>query len=243
MAAASSSLLLLLLIAATAAALLSSPALSLTCESHQFPHRNLTFANCTDLPTLNASLHYYYDAAARTLSVAFTAAPASPRGWIAWGLNPSSTGMVGAQSLVAFAAANGSTVVNTYNITSYGPISESPISYGVLSKSAESSSSSGEITIFATLAMPHGSGAAVNQIWQVGSAVVDGVPAKHAFAPANLASKSTLRLDAAGEDGGAPAPSPGGGRGGNVNGGVRNWGSGLGLYGICVVIGVLIFGF
>ncbi|XP_047940361.1 cytochrome b561 and DOMON domain-containing protein At3g25290-like [Salvia hispanica] len=228
----SSSLLLLLI----AAALSSSPALSHTCESHQFSHRNLTYANCTDLPTLNASLHYTYDAAARTLSLAFTAAPASPRGWIAWGLNPTSTGMVGAQSLVAFAAANGSAVVNTYNITSYGPISESPISYGVLSKSAESSSSGGAITIFATLAIPQGSGAAVNQIWQVGSAVVGGVPAKHAFAADNLASKSTLRLDGA-----APAPSPGG----KVNGGVRNWGNGFGfgLCGICVVIGVSIFGF
>ncbi|KAL1557525.1 auxin-induced in root cultures protein 12-like [Salvia divinorum] len=235
MAAASLSLLLLI---AAAAALLSSPALSLTCESHKFSHRNVTFANCTELPTLKASLHYTYDAAAKTLSVAFTAAPASPQGWIGWGLNPTATGMVGTQALVAFDAANGSTVVKTYNITSYGPISESPISYGVLSKSAESSSG-GAITIFATLKLPEGSGAAVNQIWQVGSAVADGVPVKHAFAPDNLASKGTLRLDGAAEHGGAPAPSPGGG---NVNVGARNWGIGFGMYGICVVL-VSIFGF
>lgn len=245
--AASSSLLILV----AAVALLTSPALSLTCKSQTFSHHNLTFANCTDLPTLKASIHWNYDAAAKpmpTLSVAFTAPPAKTDGWVAWALNPTGTGMVGAQSLVAFAAANGSTVVKTYNITSYGPISESPISYGVLSKRAESSK--GVITIFATLALPAGS-AAVNQVWQVGSAVVDGVPAKHAFAPDNLAAKSTLQLESAAVDGGEPAPAPapgiaagpGGGPSGNVNGGAKVWGSGVGVYGICLVIGVSIFGF
>lgn len=243
--AASSSLLLL----AAAVALLASPALSLTCQSQTFSSHNLTFANCTDLPTLKASLHWNYDAAAKpmpTLSVAFTAPPAKPDGWVAWALNPTGTGMAGAQSLVAFAAANGSTVVKTYNITSYGPISESPISYKVLSKRAEAAK--GAITIFATLALPAGS-AAVNQVWQVGSAVVDGVPAKHAFAPENLASKSALQLESAVEDGGAPAPAPtfaaapGGGQSGNVNGGARVWGSGLAIFGASVLLVVSILGF
>ncbi|XP_057808423.1 auxin-induced in root cultures protein 12-like [Salvia miltiorrhiza] len=247
--AASSSLLLLI---AVAMALLASPALSLTCKSQTFSQHNLTFASCTDLPTLKASIHWSYDAAAKpmpTLSVAFTAPPAKPEGWVAWALNPTGTGMVGSQSLVAFAAANGSTVVKTYNITSYGPISESPISYGVLSKRAESSK--GAITIFAVLALPAGSKAAVNQVWQVGSAVVDGVPAKHAFAPDNLASKNTLQLAGTAEDGGSPSPAPapivaaapGGGVSGNVNGGARAWGSRLGDYGICALLGISIFGF
>ncbi|XP_042051114.1 auxin-induced in root cultures protein 12-like [Salvia splendens] len=239
----------LLLLVATVS-LLSSPALSLTCKTQTFSKHNLTFANCTDLSTLDASLHWNYDAAAKpmpTLSIAFTAPPAKPDGWVAWALNPTATGMVGAQSLLAFAAPNGSTLVKTYNITSYGPISESPISYHVLSKSAESSK--GAITIFATLALPEGR-AALNQVWQVGSAVVDGVPAKHAFAPDNLASKSTLQLAAeVVPGGGAPAPAPGfaaapgGGQSGNVNGGERAWGSGLGVFGICVMFGVSIFGF
>ncbi|XP_047977755.1 cytochrome b561 and DOMON domain-containing protein At3g25290-like [Salvia hispanica] len=226
--------------------LLATPALSLTCKTQTFSKHNLTFGNCTDLSTLDASLHWNYDAAAKpmpTLSIAFTAPPAKPDGWVAWALNPSATGMVGAQSLVAFAAPNGSTLVKTYNITSYGPISESPISYHVLTKSAESSK--GAITIFATLALPEGS-AKLNQVWQVGSALVDGVPAKHAFAPDNLASKTTLQLA---PGGGAPAPAPGfaagpgGGQSGNVNGGESAWGSGLGVFGICVMLGVSIFGF
>ncbi|KAG6433144.1 hypothetical protein SASPL_104752 [Salvia splendens] len=234
---------LLLLLVATVS-LLSSPALSLTCKTQPFSKHNLTFPNCTDLSTLDASLHWNYDAAAKTLSVAFTAPPAKPDGWVAWALNPTATGMVGAQSLVAFAAPNGSTIVKTYNISSYGPISESPISYRVLAKSAESSK--GAITIFATLALPEGP-AALNQVWQVGSAVVDGVPAKHAFAPDNLASKSTLQL-ATEAEGGAPAPAPGfaaapgAGQSGNVSGGESAWGSGLGVFGICAMLGVSIFG-
>lgn len=240
---AASTYFLLLLIAAVAQ--LASPAMSQACKSQTFSQNNVTFANCADLPTLKASLHWNYDPAAKpkpTLSVAFTAAPAKPGGWVSWALNPTGTGMVGAQSLVAFAAENGSTVVKTYNISAYGPISESPISYGVLSKGAESSK--GAITIFATLALPEAS-AAVNQVWQVGSAVVKGVPAKHEFQPANLNAKSTLQLEGAADGGNAPAPAPaapaaapGGGQSGNVNGGARIGGSG-----ISVALAVFIFGF
>lgn len=242
--ASSSSLLLI-----AAVALLISPALSQSCKSPTFSQHNITFANCTDLPTLKASLHWHYDPAAKpnpTLSVAFTAPPAKPDGWVAWGLNPTATGMVGTQAFVAFKQANGSAVVKTYNISSYGPISESKLSYDVLSKSTEASK--GTITIFATLALPAGS-SDLNQVWQVGSAVVNGVPAKHEFAPENLSSKTTLQLVSSAENGKAPAPSPAsasapGGRqsGNDSNAGANVWGSGLGVYGVSVLLGVSIFG-
>ncbi|KAH6826952.1 hypothetical protein C2S53_013297 [Perilla frutescens var. hirtella] len=242
----SSSLILLF----AAVALLFSPALSLTCESQTFSQHNLTFANCTDLPTLKAFLHWNYDPAAKpnpTLSVAFTAPPAKSDGWVGWGLNPTATGMVGAQSLVAFKEANGSTVVKTYNISSYGPITESKIAYNVLSKRAESSK--GVITIFATLALPVAS-PEFNQVWQVGSAVINGVPAKHDFAPDNLNSKNKLQLVSAAENGNAPAPAPGiaaapgGGQSGkDSGGGARVSGSGLGLYGVSVLLAICIFRF
>lgn len=233
-----------------AVAMLVSPALSLTCTSQTFSQQNVKFANCTDLPALKAFLHWNYDPAAKpdpTLSIAFIAPPAKPDGWVAWALNPTSTGMVGSQSLVAFKDTNGSIVVKTYNITSYGPISESKISYNVLKKSAESSR--GLITIFATLALPAGN-TKLNQVWQVGSTVSNGVPAKHAFAPDNLSSKNTLQLVSnTAEEGNAPAPAPASstapaaGQSGKDSGGSSILASGFGLYGLSMLLAVSFFGF
>ncbi|KAL8026888.1 hypothetical protein ABFX02_14G059000 [Erythranthe guttata] len=184
---------LLLLIAAVS--LLASPATSQTCKSQTFG--TTTFANCADLPALGAFLHYTYDSSAApypTLTLAFVAPPASPDGWVAWALNPRGSGMVGSQALVAFRETSGSAVVKTYNITSYLSIAESPISYEVLSKQAEFSG--GVMTIFATLRMPATKGdVELNQVWQVGASVRNGVPAAHAFGADNFISTGTLRLE------------------------------------------------
>ncbi|KAL8516560.1 hypothetical protein ACS0TY_014998 [Phlomoides rotata] len=191
------------LLLAAAVVLLISPASSQTCKSQKFSHNKTKFTNCTDLPTLKAQLHWAYDPSAKpnpTLSVAYIAPPARPDGWVAWALNPTGSGMVGSQALVAFNDVNGSVVVRTYNITEYGPIVESRIAYDVLSKSADHSG--GVTTIFATLALPPGK-TLLNQVWQVGAAVKDGVPVKHDFSPENLGSKGTLQLN-----GNVPVPAP-----------------------------------
>lgn len=185
-------------------AFLFSPAAALTCTSQTFSP-NVSFANCTDLPTLKAYLHWTYDPAAKpnpTLSIAFIAPPADSDGWVAWALNPKAPAMIGSQALVAFKQSNGSTVVKTYNISSYGPISESKISYELLDKSAEYSD--GVFRIFAKLVLPEVD--EVNQVWQVGASVKDGVPQKHAFLADNLGSKGTLQLTSGSDL--APAPSP-----------------------------------
>ncbi|GFQ00130.1 auxin-induced in root cultures protein 12 [Phtheirospermum japonicum] len=236
-----SSLLLLLL---AAVALLISPASSQTCRSQSF---NQTYANCRDLPTLRAYLHWTYNPSARpnpTLDIAFIAPPATRDGWIAWALNPTRSGMLGSQSLIAFRdGTNGSMVVRTYNITSYASIAESPIAYEVLSRRAESSD--GVMRIFATLALPAGHAAELNQVWQVGAAVRNGVPARHDFSPANLNSTGTLRLGSMAE-GPAPAPTSGNGGGGTQGGNDRggSWrvsaAGGLGLYGGLVLLGVFL---
>ncbi|KAL2508193.1 Cytochrome [Forsythia ovata] len=177
-----------------ALALLISPACSLTCTSQTFTMKNTRFTNCTDLPVLKAYLHWTYDPTAKpdpTLSIAYIAPPPKPDGWVAWALNPTGAGMVGSQSLVAFRETNGSMVVKTYYISSYGSIEESKILYNVLNKRAEYSD--GVMRIFATLAMP-GNAADVNQVWQVGGTVKDGVPENHDFSPENLSSKGTLEL-------------------------------------------------
>lgn len=69
---------------------------SLTCTSQNL---NKTYDTCTDLPTLGAQLHYTYHAKNSSLSVAFLA-PAT-NSWIAWAINPTGDGMVGAQALLA----------------------------------------------------------------------------------------------------------------------------------------------
>ncbi|PIN00874.1 hypothetical protein CDL12_26623 [Handroanthus impetiginosus] len=236
---------LLLIAAIAAAALLISPATSQTCKSQAFTQPNTRFANCTDLPHLRAHLHWTYDPSARpnpTLSIAFIAPPARPEGWVAWALNPTATGMVGAQSLIAFRDTNGSVVVRTYSISSYSSITESRLSYDVLSKRAEYSG--GEMRIFATLAMPRGV-TEVNQVWQVGASVSNGVPVKHDFSTENLSAREILGLGSStaedGDDTVAPSPSNGGPQDGNDTGGSSRicW-SGLGLYGALVLVGVVL---
>ncbi|XP_060181072.1 cytochrome b561 and DOMON domain-containing protein At3g25290 [Lycium barbarum] len=168
-----------------------SPSTSLTCSSQTFSS-NTKFTNCTDLPSLKSFLHWTFDTTKHTLSIAFTASPASPDGWIAWGINPNAQAMVGTQSLIAFKNAKGSVIVNTYNLTSYKSITESKLLYNVLDSKAESSSD-GVMTIFATLELPKNT-KTVNQVWQVGPAVKDGMPVVHEFEADNLNSKTTLDL-------------------------------------------------
>ena len=78
--------------------LVVSPGESLTCASQKF--KNKVYANCTDLPYLGAYLHWTYNAYNATLSIAFLAKPPQPDGWVAWGINPSSTKMPGSQTLL-----------------------------------------------------------------------------------------------------------------------------------------------
>ncbi|EYU40647.1 hypothetical protein ABFS82_14G056800 [Erythranthe guttata] len=248
--------LLLLIAAAAAVSLLISPASSQTCKSQKFGE-NTTFSSCMDLPTLNAFLHWTYinSSANATLSIAFIATPASPNGWIAWALNPIGTGMVGAQALLAFRdsteGGSSSAVVKTYSISSRSSITESPISYEVLSKRAEFSG--GTVTIFATLVLPPGTGAKLNQVWQVGASVRNGAPVAHAMSPENLSSKGTLLLEStAAKNGHAPPPEGTSGGGGgppptpakrnvNDNGGCSMiCVSGFWLYGILVLLGVVL---
>lgn len=169
-----------------------SPSTSLTCSSQTFSS-NTKFTNCTDLPALKSFLHWTFDPTKSTLSVAFIASPASPDGWIAWGLNPTAPAMVGTQSLIAFKDPKGAMVVKTYNLTSYKSITESKLLYNVLDSKAESSN--GTMKIFATLELPENT-TTVNQVWQVGPAVKDGKPVVHKFDTENLASKAILDLAA-----------------------------------------------
>ncbi|KAL0459957.1 UNVERIFIED_CONTAM: cytochrome and DOMON domain-containing protein [Sesamum latifolium] len=178
---------------------LFSPSHSATCTSQTFTNNKL-YAFCNDLPFLSSYLHWSYDPAQSTLSIAFIAPPARPDGWVSWAINPTSTGMVGSQALIAFRDAKGGMTVKTYNVSVYGPLTESKVWYEVKESSAEFSG--GLIRLFATLVLPEKGKTTVNHVWQVGPSVTGGVPDKHEFQAANLNSKGSLDL-LRGQSGGA----------------------------------------
>lgn len=196
--------LLLLLLATPAATRLASAA----CAGEKFP-AGRAYAACEDLPKLGASLHWTYDAAKSSLSVAFVAAPAAAGGWVAWGLNPTGEGMAGAQALVALAGSGSGSAaptVRTYNITGYVPLGNvsTPLDFPATDLAADAAAG-GRIRVYGTLQLREGM-RAVNQVWQVGASSTAGAPDKHAFQPDNLGAKSKLVL--AGKSPAAASPSP-----------------------------------
>ncbi|XP_050207653.1 auxin-induced in root cultures protein 12-like [Mercurialis annua] len=197
-------------------ALLISPSVSLTCNKQKFKSNKL-FANCTDLPVLNSFLHFTYNNANSSLSIAFVAPPAKLDGWVAWAINPTSTGMIGSQALLSFKSNDGLLIVKTFNISSHDPPQESKLSFDVWDIGAESYE--GNIVIFATVKVPKNA-ERLNQVWQVGSAVSDsGVPEQHEMADANMNSKGVLELVAA-----ASTPGPSQDKSGSIST-VRKWNS------------------
>ncbi|GJN33556.1 hypothetical protein PR202_gb22169 [Eleusine coracana subsp. coracana] len=170
-----------------------------------------SYANCTALGRLGATLHWAYDPKSATMSVAFAARPAAPGGWVAWAVNPTGDGMAGAQALVAFksAAAGGPYVVRTYNVTGYTalPAGSTPIAFKATDLAADESAAAGggKVRLYGKLQLKKGT-KMINHIWQVGSAVTNGAPAKHAFAKENLDAKGKLALVAGVSV--APAPTP-----------------------------------
>ncbi|CAN6196504.1 unnamed protein product [Urochloa humidicola] len=98
-----------------------------SCAADKLP-TNRSYAHCTALGPLGATLHWTYDAKTALLSLAFVAAPPpGGSGWVSWALNPSGDGMKGAQALVAFKRGNPPEfVVNTYNLTGHRALGGDP---------------------------------------------------------------------------------------------------------------------
>ncbi|KAJ0969156.1 hypothetical protein J5N97_022033 [Dioscorea zingiberensis] len=160
------------------------------CSSVAFS-KNRLYAACSALPHLSSSIHWTFDRANTTLSLAFVAPPAASGGWIAWAINPTSTRMAGSQSLIAYRQSDGSLTAKTFNVTGYAPIKPSPIDFEVWDLEAEESG--GVMRIFAKMKLRKDM-TVINQVWQVGASVTNGVPYKHAFQPENLASMGSLNL-------------------------------------------------
>ncbi|XP_058093498.1 cytochrome b561 and DOMON domain-containing protein At3g25290-like [Magnolia sinica] len=169
--------------------LLSIQSHSATCPSQTFSS-NRIFTLCVDLPHLSSSLHWTYNASSSTLHLAFVAPPASSNGWISWAINPTGPAMIGSQSLIAFRNSSGLIAVQTFNISDY-VIKPSKIAYNVSNLVGEYSD--GVMRIFATVDLPTGL-TTLNQVWQVGHSVTDGIPDKHDLLSENMNSKGTIDL-------------------------------------------------
>ncbi|XP_058736840.1 cytochrome b561 and DOMON domain-containing protein At3g25290-like [Vicia villosa] len=166
---------------------------SLTCSTQKLTGTK-TYSYCLDLPVLNSYLHYTHDQKNSTLSVVFIASPPSPAGWVSWGINPTGTGMAGAQVIVAF---KNDTVmaIKTLDLKSYSVIIPGKLSFDVWDMKAEEDGG-GFMKIFATVKVPVNVDG-VNHVWQVGSAVMAGRVGPHEFNPPNLNSKGRLSLNGA----------------------------------------------
>nr|ACG28004.1 membrane protein [Zea mays] len=186
-------LLLLAVLAAAAACAPAHAAGAGACAAEKFSG-NRAFAACADLARLGASLHWSYDAAAASLSVAFLAAPPSAGGWVAWGLNPRAQSMDGTQALVAVPSSGGGGAyeVQTYSISGTSLGAPGPLSAYRTSGLAAEVGGDGRVRVFATLVLPNGTGAEVNHVWQVGP--YSGGIQIHDTKGDNMNAKGTLNL-------------------------------------------------
>ncbi|KAH6788611.1 hypothetical protein C2S51_003617 [Perilla frutescens var. frutescens] len=167
---------------------LTSSSSSLSCHNHTFSS-NRVFTSCTDLPSLEAHLHWTYIPSLTKLSIAYRAKQV-PKGWIAWAINPTATGMIGSQALVAFRTSNGSMRVYTTAIASYNPsMLPAQISVPISNVSAEYVGN--EMIIYAALG-PLQNGTLVNHVWQAGSSVSSNIPQIHSTTLPHLQSTGTI---------------------------------------------------
>ncbi|XP_010557694.1 PREDICTED: cytochrome b561 and DOMON domain-containing protein At5g35735-like [Tarenaya hassleriana] len=153
----------------------SSNAQSTSCNSYRFSNNNV-FANCSALPALGSFLHWNFDEATGTVSIAFRRPGTSSSSWISWGLNPNGRRMVGTQAIVAFTNSSGQFEGYTSQVSSYKTrLQRGGLSFGVSRVSA--SLVGDEAIIFATLELPADM-IQTNQVWQVGP-VSGGIPQVH----------------------------------------------------------------
>nr|DAD23593.1 TPA_asm: hypothetical protein HUJ06_025056 [Nelumbo nucifera] len=161
-----------------------------TCRSYSFSS-NRQFSSCNDLPVLDSFIHWTYDESSQTLQIAYRHTKVSSSSWVAWAINPSSTGMIGSQALVAYQLSNGTAFAYTSPVTSYSTsLAPGSLSFTVSNLSATYVNE--EMTIFATLQLPNNS-TTLNQLWQVGPLEGD-TPSTHLTSGDNVKSKGTLNL-------------------------------------------------
>ncbi|CAM8908586.1 hypothetical protein QQ045_010436 [Rhodiola kirilowii] len=181
----------------------ASLANSQTCKSYKFTNNKL-FETCTDLPVLNAFLHWTYNSSSSSVQLAYRSTRYTSSKWVAWAINPVKSGMDGAQALVGYQQPDGVLKAYTSSVVGYDTVlAEGKLTFAVSDLSAVAGG--GEITIFATVELPGGR-TTLNQVWQDGP-LSEGIPSQHESSPANFGSKGSINF----LSGEAAPPSGGGG--------------------------------
>ncbi|KAK2652806.1 hypothetical protein Ddye_012662 [Dipteronia dyeriana] len=170
---------------------LSSPSYAQTCAKYSFSG-NKVFRSCNDLSVLSSFIHYNYDSSSGKLQIAYRHTGISSSRWVAWAINPTSSGMVGSQALVAYRQSDGSMKAYTTPISSYQTqLSEGDLSFDVSDLTAAYANN--EMIIFATLGLGSNSSTTLNQVWQEGAVSVN-TPQVHSVTGPNVQSMGTLNL-------------------------------------------------
>ncbi|CAK7323270.1 unnamed protein product [Dovyalis caffra] len=161
-----------------------------SCKSYAFSS-NKIFRACNDLPVLNSYLHWNYDSSSNKLQIAYRHTGITSSMWVAWAINPTSTGMAGSQALIAYRRTDGTMRAYTSPISSYQTsLQEGKLSFDVSDLSATSAKN--EIIIFATIGLSNSS-TNVNQVWQDGP-LSGNTPQIHTTSGSNVKSMGTLNL-------------------------------------------------
>lgn len=184
--------LLLCLMLASASILLPTASAQQNCASLTFTvsGRPRTFNLCNSLSALGSSLHWTYNPATGTADIAYRAPQPGSSGWIAWGINPTGTGMVGTQALVAVLSGGSAPSVFTTQVTNRSPsMQQQDLTYAVTGLAVDASG--GSITIFATVTLPNNR-TTLGHTWQSSTILAGSVPAAHPTNGPNMLSTGTM---------------------------------------------------
>ncbi|XP_072977275.1 cytochrome b561 and DOMON domain-containing protein At5g47530-like [Typha angustifolia] len=171
---------------------LPSSAQTQNCVGETFS-QNRIYSLCTPLSELGATLHWTYHPSNGTVDIAYRIAQDSSS-WVAWAINPSSSGMLGANAIFAFHDSSGvvTTISSIISSSSYSPtIKDESLSFTVYSKDAEYSNNM--YTIFASLQLPSNE-TTQNTVWQAGADFSNGLPSGHDQTGQHTLSKTSLNF-------------------------------------------------
>jgi len=152
-----------------------------------------SYQKCRFFSALNFTLWWTYHPENVTMDFAYRMQPLEKIGWVAWGINPNLSGMVGTQAILAFMQPSGSLSVLTYSVQKpLIPQKASKISYAVANLNA-TATSAGVFTVTGSLTLP-GNTTEVSHTWQRGQAVIDNEPQSHFLRTDNLMSYGPLNV-------------------------------------------------
>ncbi|XP_015063704.2 cytochrome b561 and DOMON domain-containing protein At5g47530-like [Solanum pennellii] len=129
----------------------------------------------------------------RTVDIAFRKSESQHGRWLAWAINPTSTGMIGSQAFVALQRSDGTLEAYTSPIDTYGTtLVKGDLSFTVHNVSAQYIN--GQVIIFARFELPMNGSNVVNHVWQEGALQDDDTPGSHGMSGDNLRSFGTLNF-------------------------------------------------